>query len=97
MLRNAAVPRYAARSHQSQLTELRSTARGFSFDQRSPSSSPSAIMEDPHLPSGPEGSPILYYSGGSLPCQMARLALEEKGVEYRLRHVNLNSLEQARA
>ena len=53
-------------------------------------------MEDPHVPSGPEGSPILYYSGGSLPCEMARLALEEKGVEYRLRHVNLNSLEQAR-
>ena len=40
-------------------------------------------MEDPHVPAGPDGSPILYYSGGSLPCETARLALEEKGVEYR--------------
>ena len=51
-------------------------------------------MEDPYAPAG-EG-PILYVTESSLPCQTARLALAEKGVAYRLRHVNLNTLEQAR-
>jgi hypothetical protein len=39
----------------------------------------------------------LYVCESGFHCQMARLALVEKGVEHKLVHVNLSALEQVRA
>jgi arsenate reductase-like glutaredoxin family protein len=51
-------------------------------------------FDDPKLPAG--DGPILYLSESSHACQLVRLVLAEKGVSYRLRSVNLSTLEQAR-
>ncbi len=53
-------------------------------------------MEDPRPAGGDASHPVLYLSDSSLPCQVVRATLIEKGVEHRLRHVNLSGLEQVR-
>ena len=52
-------------------------------------------MEDPRPVDAGE-QPVLYVSDGSLPCQVARLALCEKGVAHHTRFLNVGSLEQVR-
>jgi len=49
-------------------------------------------MEDPHAVVG--DAPVLYVADGSLPCQVARLVLVEKGVHHSVRGLNTGALEQ---
>lgn len=53
-------------------------------------------MEDPRPAGGDAQEPVLYSAPASLPCQLVRLALVEKGVAHRVRNVNLGALEQVR-
>ena len=53
-------------------------------------------MEDPRPVSDAGEQPVLYVSDGSLPCQVARLALCEKGAAHHTRSINVASLEQVR-
>jgi hypothetical protein len=52
-------------------------------------------MEDPHAVGG--DAPVLYVADGSLPCQVARLVLVEKGVHHSVRGLNTGALEQVRS
>ena len=55
----------------------------------------SDAMEDPHAVVG--DAPVLYVADGSLPCQVARLVLVEKGVHHSVRGLNTGALEQVRS